>query len=953
MIKRYGRKPREGRIARRFDLSRAIVDDLGEGLLALDRDGILLMMNRAAEHLLGRTQDELLGRSLHEMIHYRHPDGTPFPAHECPLVNAARLGRSIDVPEDAFVRKDGTMLPVAYVASPLDVGGRVRGIVVAFRDITLLKRREDALLESESRYRILVDLSADAIMVVDESDRIVFVNPATERIFGYRPEELIGRSITMLMPPRYHEMYRENLKRHLQTGERTIGWTWTEMPALRKDGEEIVVEFIHGEYLRDGHRVFVGYARDVTERKRGEEERERLLGEIKAEQRRADTLVEDARRASSTLRTLIDTLPAGVVVSDARGTIVLVNPAANELFGGAITGTAYGPAGGYQIFRLDGSPFPPRELPLPRAFERGEATKEVMLLVRDQKGTEKILLTNGSPVRDAAGAITGAVLVLQDVTERVRTEEALRRSEESLAGAQRVAHLGNFDWDLTTDRMRWSDEVFRLFGLEVGSISPTYQTFLSFVQPDDRERVKEVIRTVLETKQPGGLDHRIVRRDGQVRTVHSMGNAILDRNGRPIRIVGTIQDITERKQAEAERDRLLARERALAGIAEALVHELDLPRVVDVVLEQATRVIGADSVGVWLADPVRRQLHFLAYRGKPVTVVDKLRHLSYDAPSLTARAARTRETQAVVDLHALAAELPLMREVAEAEKAHSALSIPLESRGRLVGVVTYAFGSTRHFTPRDLEFNETIADLFAVAIENAQLYREVWDALRLREEFMATVAHELRTPITVIKGRAQLLMKTVVSDESLRSGLVSIVHHADAMSSLVDDILTAGRVRPGLAALHRERLDIAALTRDLARQAAQTTPDRQFCIDTDGTLPVSADRELIGEVVRRLLETAIRQSTDGSTVTVKARRQGGEAVVSINYPGPAIAPERQHHAFEPFYELIPSGHPAYLGVTGLGLYLSKQLIDAHRGRIWFESSPETGSTFSFSLPLIP
>ncbi len=953
MIRRYGRSRGAGGILRRRDLNRVIIDSLGEGVLVLDRDARVTLMNRAAEHLLGLTSAELLGQPLHETIHFQHPDGTPFPAEECPLVHAARLGRSVEVPEDAFVRKDGTILPVAYTAMPLEIGGEVRGVVVAFRDITLQLRREEVLIESEARYRLLVELSADAILVVDDSDHIRFANPATERIFGYRPEELIGRSLTVLMPQRYHRMYHENLKKHLRTGERTVGWAWTEMPALRKDGQEIIVEFIVGEYRQKGHRTFIGYARDVTGRKRAEAERERLLEEIKSEQARAEKLVEDVRRAVSTLRTLIDTLPVGVVLCDARGEIILANPAANELVGGAITGTAYGPTAGYTLLRLDSTPFPPDELPLPRAVERGEATKDVMILVRYANGTEKILLGAGSPVRDPSGTITGAVAVLQDVTDRVRTEEALRKSEERLAEAQRVAHLGSFDWELIENRVTWSDEVYRLLGLEVGSIVPSYQTFLSYVYPDDRERVRQVVSEALSARQPIDLDHRITRRDGQVRTMHLMGSTVVDQSGRPIRLVGTIQDITERKQTEEERDRLLARERALAEIAEALVREIELTRVVDIVLEQATRVLKAPVVGLWLADPVRRQLHLIASQGMSRETIEKIQHLSYDAPSLSARAAKTRQIQAIEDLRTLEAELPLMREVAAAEKLRSALSIPLESRGRLVGVVTYGFPAPRHFTARELEFDETIADLFAVAIENAQLYREVSDALRLREEFMATVAHELRTPITVIKGRAQLLLKAGARDEATRNGLESIVHHTNQMSRLVDDILTAGRVRPGLATLHPEHLDLSIVTRDLARRAARTATHQTFHIETDGPLPVSADRELIGEVVDRLLEVATSQAPGGGTIAVKARREGDEAVVSITYPGPLVAPERQRHAFEPFYELMPAGHPAYLGLTGLGLYLSKQLIEAHSGRIWFESSPGKGSTFSFSLPLAP
>jgi PAS domain S-box-containing protein len=951
LIRRYRRARGEGRFGRRCEFFRAIANDLGEGILVVDRNGRLIYVNPTAERLLGWTAAELLGKPMHQAIHFQHADRTPHLAEECPLLAAIRAGTSIEVPSDAFTHKDGAILPVAYTATRVSAD-ELSGTVIVFRDVTLQERREDALVENAARYRILVDMAADAILVIDESSVIVFANPAVEKVFGYRPEELIGQSLTVLMPATTRPIDLANLKGSLETSEARFSRTWTEMPAVRKNGQAITVEFTFGEYIRHGRRLFIGYARDVTERKRGEQERERLLAQVTEEEKHTKELAEQAQRATSTLRTLIDTMPAGVIVSDAKGAIILANPAANALLGGSVTGTAYGPSGGYTLLRLDGSPFPPKELPLPVAIERGEVTRDVSIRVRYQDGTERVLLASGSPVRDPAGAITGAVAVLQDITERVRTEEALRKSEEGLAEAQRIARLGNWDWDIRTNQLHWSDEVYRLFGLAVGSLSPTYETFLSFVHPDDREQVKQAVQAALDRKRPYSVEHRIVRQDGEVRIVHEMGDVIFDESGHPVRMIGTVQDITERRQAEEERDRFLAREQALAQIAEALVHELELSRVVDVVMTQTQRVLGAEIIGVWLADPARRQLDLLAFRGKPLDVVEKLRHLSYDAPSLTARAARTGQTQVIEEVERMRTELPLMYEVAEQEKARSALSIPLKSRGRLVGVVTYASRAARHFSRQELEFNETIADLFAVAIENAHLYEEVRQALRLREEFMATAAHELRTPITVIKGRAQLLLKTDARNEQARRGLESIVIHADQMGHLVDDLLAVVRVRPGLSALRPERFDLSALIREIVKQTERLTAQRRFRLETNGSLPVNADRALIAELLGRLLETAIRYSPKDGMIEVEARRGDGEAIVSITYPGIAISPERRPHVFEPFYELVPTGEPEYVGMVGLGLYLSKLIVDAHGGRIWFDWKPAKGSTFSFSLPLV-
>ncbi len=420
---------------------------------------------------------------------------------------------------------------------------------------------------------------------------------------------------------------------------------------------------------------------------------------------------------------------------------------------------------------------------------------------------------------------------------------------------------------------------------------------------------------------------------------------------RPPAVLVLAQDVTQRVKTEQEKARLTVRERVLAEIAQALVREVELSRVIDAIMTLTMKLMDATIVGVWLANPSRRELTLVDFRGKTPHVQKLLGTISYDAPSLTARAARTGEPQVIEDLAETPSELTYTREVAAEEKARSALSMPLRSRGQLIGVVTYAATRPRHFTRADLDFHLVIADLFAVAIENAQLLQKVRQTLRLREEFMAAAAHELRTPITVIKGRAQFLLRTSATDPVTREALQIIDRHVDRMIRILDDLLSVIRVRPGGLSVRRERFDLAALTRDLTALTAHTTEDHVFKIDAPESVPVEADRALIDEVISHLLENAIRYSQPGGAIDVAVRRAGAEGVVSVTDHGVGIPLDRQPYVFEPFYELVPSGTPGYLGVIPLGLYLSKQIVGAHGGRIWFESEPGRGSTFSFSLPL--
>jgi PAS domain S-box-containing protein len=223
---------------------------------------------------------------------------------------------------------------------------------------------------------------------------------------------------------------------------------------------------------------------------------------------------------------------------------------------------------------------------------------------------------------------------------------------------------------------------------------------------------------------------------------------------------------------------------------------------------------------------------------------------------------------------------------------------------------------------------------------------------RVREEFMAAVAHELRSPITVIKGRSQLALLRDARVEPARQAFDMIVQQADRIAQIVDDLLTVVRIRPGRRALTWERVDLSRLVHEVVARTARAYPRDQFHVDVAGPLVVDGDQTLLGDVVDRLLENAVHYSPDGAPITVIATRRDGEAVVSISDHGVGIAPERQPHVFEPFYELVPPGRPGYTGLVSLDLYLSKQIVEAHGGRIWFASTPGKGSTFSFSLRLV-
>src|SRR3712207_4777475 len=179
--------------------------------------------------------------------------------------------------------------------------------------------------------------------------------------------------------------------------------------------------------------------------------------------------------------------------------------------------------------------------------------------------------------------------IVRDVTKRKRTEESLYLSERGLAQAQHIAHIGNWEHELRGGRTHWSDEMYRIFGFAPGGLTPSYKTFLLFVHPDDRSRVRESIRGVLRGNRPEDVEYRIVRPDGEVRFVHTQYEVARDGSGRPAKFSGTVHDVTDRRQVEyklretEERYRLLVEQiPAVAYADSATVPDLALytsPRI--------------------------------------------------------------------------------------------------------------------------------------------------------------------------------------------------------------------------------------------------------------------------------------------------------------------------------------------------------------------------------------
>ncbi len=558
---------------------RGLVESSSDWIWEINTKGVFTYASPRVKAILGYEPEEISGKSLFDLM-------PPEEAKRIGKTFIALMARSepIVTLENTAVHKDGRSVVLETSGVPvLDTAGKVTGYRGVARDITERKQREIALRESETRFRTIIDANKDAMIVIDQRGMITLFNSAAESMFGRRAENMLGQPVNCLMPASFRSQHTRDIASFFATGEPdgVIGRT-VEVPAVRADGKEFPIEIsLAGGGI--GNQAFVvSVIRDITERKRAEEA---------------------LRRSEENLRTTLNSIGDAVIATDVTGAVTRVNPVAEQLTGWTVEEARGMPL--TEVFDVvNARTGEPAENPVARVIESSQIVglaNHTMLIAKD--GTAYQIADSGAPIRDAAGTVTGVVLVFRDVTDEYRMREAVRESEALLGRSQAIAHIGSWELDLIANRLTWSDEVYRIFGLRPREFDGTHEAFLDAVHPDDRAAVDAAYSESLrEGADNYEIEHRIVRRDsGEVRSVHEKCEHVRDASGRIVRSVGMVQDITDRKRAEAERREHLHFLESLDQINRAIQQEDDVEQMLWGVIGTIFSIFEADRA--WLMYP--------------------------------------------------------------------------------------------------------------------------------------------------------------------------------------------------------------------------------------------------------------------------------------------------------------------------------------------------------------
>ncbi len=884
------------------------LDKVHEAAFLLDETR-LRYVNEEACRRLGYSREELLGKGVSDI-------DADFPAERWADHWRELKARHSLTFESRHRTRDGRIFPVEVSANYFEYGGRAYNLALV-RDITERKRAEEERRESAERFRAIADYTYDWENWIGVDGKLLWVNPAVERITGYSVGECMAMPDFPL--PIVAQADRESLAQQMREAVDGSSRNDFEFRVRHKDGRLVWVAaswqpIYDSRGPRLGHRSSM---RDITVRKRAEDEL-----------RRSEAYLAETQRLTHT----------GTAVADPTGEPLYYSEELFRIFG-------FDPKQGLPTADQAMRRIHPEDRDkFLQAFQgaindRVDVDIEYRLILPD--GTVKHMHGIGHPIWNAGGELAEIVVTTVEVTERKRAEDAMRRSEAYLAEGQRLAHMGSWAWNpVTFQPLYWSEEMSRIYGLDPQASVPTAETFWQSIHPADRDRTRELLQQAVAGNSDYEHDLRIVLPDGTIKHIHAVGHPVHDAAGKLVEYFGTAMDVTERKRAEEA----LRRNEAYLAEGQRLSHTGSWawsPGKLETLYwsEEMFRIYGFNAQeGVPPPETFWQRIHAEdrdQVRGFLMEVAQ--RNLDYE-----------HDHRIVLPDGAI--------------KHIQAVGHPvLDENGQVVEYVGTAVDVTERKLAEDelRKHREHLEDLVKQRTEQlAEAKARAEAANRAKSTFLANMSHELRTPLNAVLGFSRLLKNDPGVTPPQLESLDVVVRSGEHLLKLINNVLDMAKIESGRVVLKESEVDLPRLLHEMQSLLGVGAVEKglRFALEDDPDLPryVAVDAGRLRQVLVNLLGNAIKY-TDSGGVKLRARlaslRGAEKAKVrfEVEDSGPGISQEDCQRIFVPFVQLDDQA-PAQAG-TGLGLAICKQYVELMGGRIGVNSKPGKGSVFYFEIPV--
>ncbi len=841
-------------------------------------DTTLTFVNDAYCKFFGKTREELIGQSFLFMIAPEFRELVRRETEELAKAPRPLAGEYLNY------RYDGKECWIQWVVQCIcDEEGRVVELQAVGRDITERKRAEEALRESEEKYRDLVERANDGIVIVQDAI-VQYANPYLVALWGGSVEEVIGTRFSDYVAPDELPKVAEHYTRRM-AGESAPPVYETVL--LRKNGERVHVEMNAGVIKYQGKPADLVIIRDITERRQAEEA---------------------LRKSERFLQDVFDAIRDGISVLDADLNVIRTNRWMEEMYAhqAPLVGRKC-----YQVYQQRRSPCP--WCPSLRTIETGEPHTEVVPYPSADNPTGWIELS-AFPIKDEQGRVTTVIEYVKDITRRVQAEEALRRESAFRHTVIRRATEGlcvchdipEYPYVAFTV---WNDRMTEITGYTMEEINRLgwYQTM--YPDPEVQQRAVERMARMRQGDDIIAEEWTVTRADGAQRTL-LISTSVLETDEAGTHVLAVMQDVTERKQAEEERERLLTQVQEQARQVQEIMDTV--PEGV-LLLDSNHRILLANPLG-------KRDLETLA----DAQVGDTLTHLG------------DRSIEELLT----SPPAGLWHEVATASRFFQVLARPIE--------------------------NGPVPRGWVLVIRDVTQQREAEQRAQQQERLAAVgqlaagIAHDFNNIMAVIALYAGMSAQTPGLPAKMYERLQTIQEQAQRATALIQQILDFSR----RAVLERRPMDLLPFMKEQAKLLERTLPESikvelvygkdDYTVDGDPTrlqqamMNLAANaRDAMPEGGRLRITLERIQVQDPKQAPLPGLSAGDWIAVGVSDTGIGIAPDVLPHIFEPFFTTKAVGEG-----TGLGLAQVYGIVKQHEGYIDVKTQVGQGTTLTLYLPAL-
>jgi PAS domain S-box-containing protein len=940
--------------------ARRLMDSNIIGIVFWNESGDILEANQAFYGLLGYQPHEAAGLNWRSIT---PPQGQPLDQQMLAAVQQSALHRPF---ETEFLHKARRRVPVLVGATAIEGSGIGVGFVL---DLTDRNRAQAALQESERRFRRLAESNIFGVAFGDFNGHVHYINDYLLNMLGCEREELLSGQLCWAdMTPL--EFLPVDIRGGEELKQRGV-CTPYEKEFVRQDGRRVPV-LIGAALLQEPYNTqqeIMAFCVDLTQLKQTEAALRQSQAEVAA-------LNQDLQHRVDELQTLFEVIPIGIAIAaDAECRQIKVNRAFAQILGiphaqAGSTAAVDSPSPAFRVMQ-NGRELAGDELPLQYAAAQRQEVSGVEVDVVRADGQVFNLFGYASPLLDEHGTSRGAVSAFLDITERKRAEakyaQLLLLEQSARAEAEAAQRRLATIFETSPVGLGFLDRSQRFVAInealaDINGLSPQQHLGHTIAElfGESDPTIVSVFERLYATGKPFiapnfamNVPGRADRRPGYYNVYYLPD---ITPSGEVESVLVYVLDVTDRVRLE-QRELFLAN--ASTVLTSSLDYEATLERLANLAVPELADWCMVDTIE---EDGAIRRLaiaHADPAQVKWAWELEQRYPLTQSHPQGVPQVLRTGQAEiytefpdALLETIAQDAEhLEILRQM----NFSSAMILPLTVGGQPLGAISLIAAAERRYGSADLALAEELARRAAQAMDNARLYRQAQDLNRVKDEFLAILSHELRSPLNGILGWAQLMRRGKLNEATISRAIETIERNARAQVQLIDDLLDISRIIRGKLRLEVRPIELAPVIEaaiDAMRPAAAAKEIELQSI-LEPTVPlVSGDPERLQQILWNLLSNAIKFTQKGGWVQVWLRHNQSNVEIVVSDNGKGIRSDFLPFVFERFRQADSSLTRTYGGL-GLGLAIVRHLVELHGGTVQVASPGEgQGSTFTVRLPLV-